>query len=504
MAEIVANLPIEANLVPKKKRGKSRKALKPKDPSSNEANILAGKISSSPQSDLLDVAGKENQDALLLTSKKNKRGSKTVKDSKNSFENELEEIQKKLEQMRIEKEKTEELLKDRDEMLKMKEEELENRGKEQEKLLVELKKLQKAKEFKPTMSFPLVQSLRDKEEEKKGKNKKKKKQEKQKKPCAAYVLWCKDQWNEVKKENPNAEFKEISNILGTKWKNLSVEEKKPYEEKYQEDKEAYLQIVGKEKRENEAMSLLEEDQKQKVAMELLEQYLHFKQESDEAINKKKAKKEKDPLKPKQALSAYFLYMKERRAALVEEKQNVTEIAKITGEEWKNMSEEQRKPYEEIAKKQKEEYTKEMELYKQKKEDEAATRQQEEEELMKIQKQEALQLLKKKEKTDNIIKKTKEKRQLNKKQKQVNVDPNKPKRPASSFLLFSKEMRKNLLQEKPDINNSTLTALISVKWKELNENEKEIWNTKAANAMNAYKKELQEYINASEEVVEIDE
>ena len=36
-----------------------------------------------------------------------------------------------------------------------------------------------------------------------------------------------------------------------------------------------MQIVGKEKRENEAMRLLEEEQKQKTAMELLEQYLHF-------------------------------------------------------------------------------------------------------------------------------------------------------------------------------------------------------------------------------------
>lgn len=81
--------------------------------------------------------------------------------------------------------------------------------------------------------------------------------------------------------------------------------------------------------------------------------------------------------------------------------------------------------------------------------------------MKLQKQEALQLLKKKEKTDNIIKvhsefilptgvdywlptfpkwhtitlyvqKNKEKRQ---KKKQQEIDPNRPKKPASSFLLF---------------------------------------------------------------------
>ena len=60
-------------------------------------------------------------------------------------------MQEKLEQLRLEKERTEELLKARDEMLQIKEEELETRGREQEKLLMELKKLQKLKEFKPNV-----------------------------------------------------------------------------------------------------------------------------------------------------------------------------------------------------------------------------------------------------------------------------------------------------------------------------------------------------------------
>jgi HMG (high mobility group) box len=81
----------------------------------------------------------------------------------------------------------------------------------------------------------------------------------------------------MKKENPEADFMEISNTLGAKWKSLSAEEKNPYEEKYLEDKEAYLQVVGKEKRETEATKLHEEEQMQKTAMELLEQYLKFKQ-----------------------------------------------------------------------------------------------------------------------------------------------------------------------------------------------------------------------------------
>ncbi|XP_058096079.1 high mobility group B protein 6-like [Magnolia sinica] len=487
MANATANMPKDVEVIPTKK-GRTRKPLKPRKPSENEGNILAGNPSPSPQA--FADAGKENQDGLrlLLSPKKTKPASKT-KNPKQTFNDELQEMQEKLQKMRLEKEKTEELLKERDEMLKRKEEELENRGKEQEKLQLELKKLQKLKEFKPTMSFPLVKSLREKEEERKDKKKKKACPE-NKKPSPAYILWCKDQWNEVKKEKPDADFKEISNILGGKWKNLSAEEKKPYEEKYQADKESYLQVVGKEKREKEALNLLEEEQKQKMAMELLEQYLQFKQEADK--ENKKTRKERDPLKPKQPLTAFFLYSNERRVALLTENKNVLEVSKLLGEEWKNLSEEKRAPYEEIAKKQREDYLQQMELYKQKKNEETAALQKEDEEQRKVQKQEALQLLKKKEKTENIVKKTKEKR---KKQKEMRkVDPNKPKKPATSFLLFSKETRKELLEERPGINNSTLSALISVKWKELNQAEKQIWNDKASKAMVAYKKELEEYNN----------
>ncbi|THG17871.1 hypothetical protein TEA_016041 [Camellia sinensis var. sinensis] len=364
---------IAAEPVPTKK-SRSRKALKQTNSSSNEANILASVISQpSPTQNappLEDSAGKENHESLSQpqSAKKTKKAGTKAKQQQQpqnqSVEKELQEMQEKLQQLRIEKEQTEELLKAREETLKMKEEELETRGKEQEKLQTELKKLQKMKEFKPTMTFPIVQSLREKELEKK--DKKKKGCPQIKRPSPPYILWCKDQWNEIKKANPEAEFKETSIILGTKWKMVSAEEKKPYEEKYQAEKEAYLM--------------------------------------------------------------------------------------------------------------------------QRKQEESANLKKEENEMMKIHKQEALQLLKKKEKTDNIIKKMKENCQ---KKKKI-LDPNKPKKPASSFLLFSKEARKNLLEERLGINNSTLNALISVKWKELSEVDKQTWNEKAAEANEAYKKELEEY------------
>lgn len=75
--------------------------------------------------------------------------------------------------------------------------------------------------------------------------------------------------------------------MGAKWKTIGPEEKKPYEERYQDEKEAYLKIVGNEKREHEAMRLLEGEQKQKTAMELLEQYMQFRQEAEKDNKKTK-------------------------------------------------------------------------------------------------------------------------------------------------------------------------------------------------------------------------
>ncbi|KAI3798470.1 hypothetical protein L1987_33747 [Smallanthus sonchifolius] len=82
-----------------------------------------------------------------------------------------------------------------------------------------------------------------------------------------------------------------------------------------------------------------------MAMELLEQYLQFKQEAEKDGDNKKSKKEKDPLKPMRPESAYFLFMNERRVPLIAENKSVVEIAKITGEEWKNMTEKQKARYE---------------------------------------------------------------------------------------------------------------------------------------------------------------
>uniref|UniRef100_A0A0E0CIP3 HMG box domain-containing protein n=1 Tax=Oryza meridionalis TaxID=40149 RepID=A0A0E0CIP3_9ORYZ len=477
-----------------RKGGRGRKALTAV--LDNDANISAGKADVAAAAGILSPP----QKAKRATSKssKGKAAAAAAAEEQASVVDAVSELQGMLEKLRLEKEKAEEMVRERDEVIRKKEE-------EQGRLQAELKKVQRAKEFKPTVSIPLVKALIEKDQEGEKKKGKAKAGHERKKPCPAYVLWCKDQWNEIKKESPDADFKEVSNALGAKWKALGTEEKQPYEERYRQEKEAYLQVVGQEKREAEAMKLLEEEQMQRTAKELLKQYLKFRQEADDddggdnkKANKKgkKKKKEKDPSKPKQPMSAYFVYTQQRRAALVAEKKNVPEIGRITGEEWKAMSEAEKAPFEAAARKQREEYQVEMAAYRQRKQEEAACQEKEEEEQKKIMKQEALQLLKKKEKTDNIIKKTKEQRKKKVGGAAAAADPNRPKKPASSFLLFSKEARRQLAEERPGVASSTLNALVSVKWKELGEAEKQAWNGRAAEAMAAYKRDIEEYTKAA--------
>ena len=89
-----------------------------------------------------------------------------------------------------------------------------------------------------------------------------------------------------------------------------------------------------------------------------------KDDDEEAYTVKTAKsaKEKDPNAPKRPQSSYFLFMNDRRPALQKEKPDLKfgELTKELTETWKNMSDKEKKKYEDMAAKDKERYEKECE------------------------------------------------------------------------------------------------------------------------------------------------
>ena len=81
--------------------------------------------------------------------------------------------------------------------------------------------------------------------------------------------------------------------------------------------------------------------------------------------KTKTKKSKDPLKPKRGQTAYFIWLGENRSRIkteLGEDSKVQEVAKEAGRQWKEISTEDKAPFEAKSKEDRARYQKEMESY----------------------------------------------------------------------------------------------------------------------------------------------
>lgn len=165
-----------------------------------------------------------------------------------------------------------------------------------------------------------------------------------------------------------------------------------------------------------------------------------KKDDDEAYTAKadKSGKEKDPNAPKRPQSSYFLFMNDRRPALQKEKPDLKfgDMTKALTDEWKGLSDKDRKKYEDMATKDKERYEKEME--------DAG--------------------LKKEKKEDG------------------------PKKPLSSFFLYSADMREKYKKSEPDLKFAEVAKKIAEDWKKIDAKTKEKYEKKAKEDRDRYEKE----------------
>ncbi|TFK22190.1 HMG-box [Coprinopsis marcescibilis] len=81
------------------------------------------------------------------------------------------------------------------------------------------------------------------------------------------------------------------------------------------------------------------------------------------------------------------------------------------------------------------------------------------------------------------------------------DPNAPKRPASSYILFQNDVRNDLRKENPTLTNPELLALISDKWKNMTEEEKDRYNQTMLKMKQEYSEAKNRYDNRSPEEIE---
>eukprot|EP00445_Apocalathium_hangoei_P033960 CAMPEP_0203961734 /NCGR_PEP_ID=MMETSP0359-20131031/92096_1 /ASSEMBLY_ACC=CAM_ASM_000338 /TAXON_ID=268821 /ORGANISM="Scrippsiella Hangoei, Strain SHTV-5" /LENGTH=201 /DNA_ID=CAMNT_0050896705 /DNA_START=62 /DNA_END=667 /DNA_ORIENTATION=+ len=164
-------------------------------------------------------------------------------------------------------------------------------------------------------------------------------------PQSSYWIWLSENRADLTKEAGPGSVALVAKLGGQKWKAMSDVAKKPFEAKAAVAKQEY---------------------EKKMAEFVAAGGVKGKRKAEKAAKKtggesKKAKKDARAAsgQPKRPPSGYWLYVTEKRESFEKEagSKKGPVIAKMAGAKWKAMSDAQKKPYEDQAKKARDEYTK---------------------------------------------------------------------------------------------------------------------------------------------------
>ena len=154
-----------------------------------------------------------------------------------------------------------------------------------------------------------------------------------KRPKGSYFMFHHEQSTILRNQNPNSTTVEIAKLTGERWHALTETEKKKYQDMALVDKQRYEREIREEAAANGGKVLPVRGQSQKAA-----------ERAAKARGLGTAKKQ--PEKPKQALTPFFVFMKKRRAELKNSDlcKTVTAFTKQIAEEWNAMSVEEKLKY----------------------------------------------------------------------------------------------------------------------------------------------------------------
>lgn len=241
----------------------------------------------------------------------------------------------------------------------------------------------------------------------------------------AYILFSRDNRDDVKVENPDMKAIDITKKLAEMWRDSDEELKQEYKEKSEQDKERYVKE--------------------------LETYVPKEGFQNPKEKKTKSKKTKK-IGPKKPLNAYMWFCNDKREELKGKGFNNTEILREMGRLWKELSDKKKKTYLKKAEDDKERYQEEMKNYAPTEEEKAAL-------LLNEQK-------KKGKKSKNVSKES--------------------KRPLGAFMLFRKDKYQKVKEENPDMKMGDIMKEIGEMWKALSEKEKKKYTDQAAKLLAEFK------------------
>mmetsp|Transcript_18583 Transcript_18583/g.24771 ORF Transcript_18583/g.24771 Transcript_18583/m.24771 type:complete len:576 (+) Transcript_18583:239-1966(+) len=256
-----------------------------------------------------------------------------------------------------------------------------------------------------------------------------------KKPTSSYLFFSKDIRPKMKEKYPDASFGELNKAIGAEFKNLSQDGMKKYNDLAKKEKERYKKEMS-----NYVPPSSDSDNDD---------------ESDDEKPQKGGKAKKDPNAPKKNMSAYMFFSNVKRKELKKSRPDLKfgDIARAISVEYKKLSPDELKEFEDMAKADKRRYAKDMEGY---------------------------TPPPKSEKTPT---------------KKAKKDPNAPKKPMTSFMYYSTENRSRVKKENPDASFGEIAKIIGLKFRELDGEELKKYTSKASADKERYRKAMEKYEGA---------
>ncbi|KAH3743579.1 high mobility group protein B2 [Pelomyxa schiedti] len=335
-----------------------------------------------------------------------------------------------------------------------------------------------------------------------------------KRPRSAYMIFAEDRRPGLVATTPGMRPVECMKKLGEMWKSMSPEDKQPFfakaeadKQRYQKDMEEYnLSLANKPEaaalpekevtttatvpskrrgggrhRPASSPSSSDSDNKEKEDAE---------ESSEEESSKKPRRIQKDPNRPKRPMSAYILFVGDRRPGLVAATPGMrpVEYMKKLGEMWKSMSPEDKQPFVAKAEAEKQRYQKDMEEYNlslANKTEEGATAT-----------TCAATVPSKRIGGDPSSSDSDSDTTEKPIRKHIKLDPNQPKRAKTAYMLFCEHRLPQMKESQPTMNVCERIKTIGAEWKALTQQEKQPFVDQAQADKLRYQNDMKAY-NASQ-------
>lgn len=264
---------------------------------------------------------------------------------------------------------------------------------------------------------------------------------------SAFIFFGDDVRARLRANNEKMDQSETLKYIAAEWKMLSSKKKKKYAKLAKKDSARYKSEMSEYSPPPPPAQSAKE-----TLRKMVEAHEHkMRKQSKVKRERGSSAKVNDPNRPKRPLTAYLIFMGKRRKEVKASNPDFgsKKVMTIVAAEWSELSEDARRIYKDKAYEAKKIYLDQMANYTPP------------------------------DPPNEVDDKSTSRSQEDPKSKKPKTDPNAPKRPQSSYLLFCNAHRKKIADTNKGISAKDVTKKLGSKWRAMSDSQKQKWQKKAA-------------------------